>query len=415
MTMLNGKSAECKCNIENNPDRESPLKESEVRENISASHTAAGSDRTYLSQKEIMAALLEVMAAGYGRMVSRRIVVLILLLAEVPVSRIMELTGAKPASTYVWRCLLKKVHSVEQVKTFFCFRYNGCKRKKGRLVPFIDQIKAILDKENFYSRQQIADMIHEKFNIIVSLSWISVLLKTNEYRKLKCGSFPIKADVRQQREFYDGTLKPLMDRAKAGEIRLYFADAAHFVMGCDFIGSIWSRTRRFQQTLSGRKRYNVLGAIDFVSKKVLTVTNGKDTKNEYITATEVMQLLKNIASAAGKTPVYMILDNARYQKCTAVQETAKELGIHLVYIPPYSPNLNLIERFWKFTKSALRTRYFTNYEEFCRRIDEIIASSTGENKEKIDSLIGEKVQLFDELSEVADHTYTKEGSSTEAA
>ena len=65
-----------------------------------------------------------------------------------------------------------------------------------------------------------------------------------------------------------------------------FLDGAHFVMGCDFLGYIYGKTRRFIKTFSGRKRYNVLGALNFVTKKVTTVTN--DT---YITAAEVCQML----------------------------------------------------------------------------------------------------------------------------
>ncbi|MDR1110468.1 MAG: IS630 family transposase, partial [Deltaproteobacteria bacterium] len=85
-----------------------------------------------------------------------------------------------------------------------------------------------------------------------------------------------------QREFHDGVLRPLMDRAKSGGIALLFVDASHFVMGCDFLGYIYGKARRFMKTCSGRKRYNVLGALDVVSKKVTTVTN-----DAYITATEV--------------------------------------------------------------------------------------------------------------------------------
>jgi hypothetical protein len=64
-----------------------------------------------------------------------------------------------------------------------------------------------------------------------------------------------------------------MGRAKEGTITLLFADASHFVMGCDFLGYIYGIKRRFIKTYSGRKRYNVLGALNFVSKKVSTVTN----------------------------------------------------------------------------------------------------------------------------------------------
>ena len=83
---------------------------------------------------------------------------------------------------------------------------------------------------------------------------------------------PAKADGAKQRAFYDEILEPLMNKAKAGQMKLFFMDASHFVMG-GFSGSIWTKTRRYVQTASGRERYNVLGALDFVSKKVETITN----------------------------------------------------------------------------------------------------------------------------------------------
>ena len=61
-----------------------------------------------------------------------------------------------------------------------------------------------------------------------------------------------------------------MVRAKKDEIALLFLDAVHFVMGCDFLGYIYGRERRFIKTWSGRKRYNVLGAMDFITKKKCT-------------------------------------------------------------------------------------------------------------------------------------------------
>jgi hypothetical protein len=131
-----------------------------------------------------------------------------------------------------------------------------------------------------------------------------------------------------------------MDKAKKETITLLFMDASHFVMGCDFLGYIYGMTRRFIKTYSGRKRYNVLGALNFVLKKVTTVTN--DT---YITAVEICELLQKVAVEYAGKPIYIVLDNARYQKCKIVQELANQLGIYLIYIPPYSPNLNLIDVF----------------------------------------------------------------------
>ena len=203
---------------------------------------------------------------------------------------------------------------------------------------------------------------------------------------------PAKANADEQRSFYDTELQPLMEQAKSGEIALMFMDASHFVMGCDFLGYIYGKVRRWVRTFSGRKRYNVLGALDFVSKKVTTIAN--DT---YITGAEVCDLLKIIALEHMGKPIHLILDNASYQKCLPVQELAAQLGINLVYIPPYSPNLNLIERLWKFVKAQLRTKYYDDFDVFRNRIDSIIDSVHKENYHIINTLIGEKVQLFDEL------------------
>ncbi|MBQ7586009.1 MAG: transposase, partial [Desulfovibrionaceae bacterium] len=72
-----------------------------------------------------------------------------------------------------------------------------------------------------------------------------------------------------------------------------------------------------------------------------------------------------------------------------VTELAEELAIILEFFSLYSPNLNLIERFWKFVKATLRTKNYNNFEEF---------------KAKIDHLLGEKVQFF-KLNQVATNTY----------
>ena len=192
-----------------------------------------------------------------------------------------------------------------------------------------------------------------------------------------------------------------MGLAEKGKATLLFMDASHFVMGCDFLGYIYGLTRRFVKTFSGRKRYNVLGALNFITKKVTTVAN-----NTYITAAEVCELLTKVAQEyVGKT-IYIILDNARYQKCALVQQLAEKLGINLVFIPPYSPNLNLIERLWKFVKGKLRSQYYDDFEVFKSRIDSTVNSTHLDCKDQIDKLIGEKVQLYDDLQFINANTST---------
>ncbi len=147
-------------------------------------------------------------------------------------------------------------------------------------------------------------------------------------------------------------------------------------------------------------RYNVLGAVDFVTKEAVTVTN--DT---YITAAEVCEILRKVSAKYTGRAIHIVPDNAKYQKCRAVQDSAVELCILLVCIPPYSPNLNLIERLLKFVKGELRTKFYDDFTVFCGRIDQIIASTSANNKDKISKLIGIKVQPFDDLKQINSNTF----------
>ena len=207
----------------------------------------------------------------------------------------------------------------------------------------------------------------------------------------------------EQRSFYDAVLHPLMKKAKRKNSAhvLLFMDASHFVLGTDFLGGIYSKTRRFVRTFSGRQRYNVLGAVNFATKKVHTVTNAT-----YITATEICQMLKTVAVEYSGKQIHIVLDNARYQKCELVTSLARELAIDLVYLPPYSPNLNPIERLWKFAKGKLRVKYYRDFQSFKETIDAIIDGTDNIFKDQVAKLVGEKIQLYDNLVPVCENTFT---------
>jgi transposase len=158
----------------------------------------------------------------------------------------------------------------------------------------------------------------------------------------------------EQRRFLEEELSPKLDEAEAGKRKKFFVDASHFVHGA-FVCRLWCFVRSFVRSPSGRKRWNVLGAVDFVTKQLLTVTN-----TTYITATTVCELLRLLAAEHPCVPITLVLDNARYQKCALVQDLAKQLGIELLYLPAYSPNLNLIERLWKYVKKDCLNRINTD-------------------------------------------------------
>jgi transposase len=89
----------------------------------------------------------------------------------------------------------------------------------------------------------------------------------------------------------------------------------------------------------------VLGALNAVTNEVITIVN-----RTYINSYRVCELLAKLAAATPKLPITVVLDNARYQRCALVQARADAFNIELLFLPTYSPNLNLIERLWKFVK-----------------------------------------------------------------
>lgn len=150
--------------------------------------------------------------------------------------------------------------------------------------------------------------------------------------------------------------------------------------------------RLFVPGPSGRQRYNVLAALDAITHRVIRISN-----HAYINAESVCALLREVAAAGLARPVTLVLDNARYQKCQVVKEEAAALGIELLYLPSYSPNLNLIERLWKFVKKeCLGSRVLPTYEGFTGAIDDCLASLDTRYKHDMETLLNLKFQLFNE-------------------
>ncbi len=174
---------------------------------------------------------------------------------------------------------------------------------------------------------------------------------------------------------------------------MYFVDAVHFVLG-SFLGWLWCATRLLVRSGSGRQRYNVLGALNAVSHELIRVAN-----DGYITAGTVCELLQKIAAAHIGAPITLVLDNARYQHCQLVEQLAASRHIELLFLPPYSPNLNLIERLWKFVKkTTLNSRHYPNFKEFQTAIDQCLDQIPTLHRQSLNTLMTLKFQTFDNVS-----------------
>ena len=202
--------------------------------------------------------------------------------------------------------------------------------------------------------------------------------------------------VAVQAAFLETELKPCLDAAQAGRGHVFFVDAAHFVFGT-FLCCLWSVTRIFIRAASGRQRFNVLGAWDAVTHQLIAVTNTT------VVNTETMcELLRKIAALGLTGPITLVLDNARYQRNAVVQALASQLGITLLFLPSYSPNLNLIERLWKFIKRrALYGRYHPTFAEFQAAIQETLDGLPTTHAERLKTLMMLNFQLFEDVSLMA--------------
>ena len=150
--------------------------------------------------------------------------------------------------------------------------------------------------------------------------------------------------------------------------------------------------RLFVPGPSGRKRYNVLAALNAVTHEVIRVVN-----HSYINAEAVCALLRQIAAAGLPRPISLVLDNARYQRCALVQALARSLRIELLFLPSYSPNLNLIERLWKFVKKAcLASRPQPDYATFTQAIDSCLNNLHTKYKDQMTTLLTLNFQTYED-------------------
>jgi transposase len=240
------------------------------------------------------------------------------------------------------------------------------------------------------STAQAAADIERITGVRRGLTQVRKFLKGMGLKSRKLGMIPAKADADVQRESLDGRLWPRLRQARRLRRAVCFVDAAHFVRGA-FLGYLWCFTRLLIRGPSGRKRFNVLGAIDAVTRELTTVVN--DTT---IDATAICELLRKLSAGYPGLPLTPVLDNARYQRCEPVRLLAAELRIELLYLPSYSPNLNLIERLWKFVKKEVLTcRYYEDFSRFKAAIIECLDQVEGKHSEAIASLLTLKFQTFD--------------------
>ena len=223
----------------------------------------------------------------------------------------------------------------------------------------IQELQDYLNKNICGSSVEIAAWIRQQWAVNYSLSGVRNLLKNLGFVYKKTKVIPGKADGQAQQEFINH-LEQIRKTLKPCD-KLYYIDGVH-PQHNSHPGYAWVKKGENREIKSntGRKRLNLNGAVDAQSHEVFI------RQDERITAESTLKLLKQLVEANEKAEsIYVVLDNARYNRNQVILDYVRDSPIKLLFLPPYAPNLNLIERLWKFfKKNVLANRYYPEFKDF---------------------------------------------------
>jgi len=225
----------------------------------------------------------------------------------------------------------------------------------------MQELEAYLEDHILPDAKAVIAHIHQRYGVRYSLSGVTDLLHRLGFSYKKPTHVPGKQNPAQQQAF----LKEY-DRIKAckGENDpIYFADATHPQHNSiPSYGWIKKGQEKELKANCGRQRLNINGAINIETLEPTV------RFYETINAQSAMDLFRRLeAKHPDAKVIYVIVDNARYYRSRWLKKMLKDTKIKLIFLPPYSPNLNLIERYWKFFKKiVLNNQYYETFAEFKR-------------------------------------------------
>lgn len=254
--------------------------------------------------------------------------------------------------TTIWRW--HQLYTDKGINSLLQDNYIGgtCKFTETQLKRFIRH----LENNVYHTAKEICAFVEKSFGIIYTPKGMTGLLHSLNFTYKKPKHIPGKADSQAQQEFID-RYEHLKD-TKSGEDKIYFVDGVHPLHNSQpAYGWIKKGRQMVIQANTGRRRINLNGAYCIENHSV--VVHEADTVN----AQSTIALFKEIMRKQPLGSIYIILDNARYYRSEMVTEfVSQNSRIRLMFLPAYSPNLNVIERLWRFFKKNVT--YNTYYEEF---------------------------------------------------
>lgn len=204
---------------------------------------------------------------------------------------------------------------------------------------------------------------------------------------------PGKAPDKEVQKKFAKRIKRTIRKALKNNETVIFLDPTHQVHNT-VNGYCWQEKgaagTKIISSNTGRKRISIIGAINAVTHKPTTLITEDNCDKEMIK--QILMEIRNDYQNTGK--IYVFLDNARYSHNKEVGLRAKNLNMKLIFLPPYSPNLNLIERLWKFLKKKIRKNiYYDTFEKFTTAIYDFF-KNIEQYKTELETLLTLKFEII---------------------
>jgi transposase len=235
----------------------------------------------------------------------------------------------------------------------------------------------------------ICAYIEKAYGVHYTVSGLTKWLRQHRFRYKHPKAVPAKADVAKQEEFIEKYIELVADTPVNEPI--LFMDSAHPTMATK-VACGWIRKgvdKPIAQTAS-RTRVNVMGAIELTSMNVMTC------RPDHVNAQTTVVFFDQLKAAYPIAPrIHIILDQSGYHRSVFVQEEALKRNIVLHYLPPYSPNLNPIERLWKVMNEKVRNNvFFTSAKHFREAISEFFETTISKIAQSLRHRINDDFQAI---------------------
>ena len=253
----------------------------------------------------------------------------------------------------------------------------------------INQVVIFVTYENHATVKEVMSYIDNEFSVSYSHEAVRQLLIKNGLKLLR----PVKIPANlPSPEIQKKTVEKYEYMRKKTDSVILFVDVMHLIHQ-NFPGLCWGNQafHPVAETNTGRKRLNIIGGYDPATYSLTHLTG-----EENCDAGRVIEYFELIYKKySDYSEIYLIADNAEYFHAAKVSKWLDEhKKINIVFLTPYSPNLNLIERLWRFAKGKLvRNRYYKEYKTFRAKAFQFL-NHVDEYVDELKTLMTEKFQII---------------------